>query len=351
MFRSFILTTMAVALGAVLSQVSADDGEQQLLATAQQLFKPLPADFATADRPLTPAKVELGRMLFFENRVSLDGTMSCAACHPAALYGADGLPKSFGILNRALPRNAATVLNTAGQFAQHFGGNRKDVEEQAMRALLSPFAYGNPDYPTAMSRLKAIPGYTPVFQAAFPNDADPFTAENWAAAIGAYERTLVSPSPFDRYLAGDNDAIPPAARRGLDTFISTGCVGCHNGVLIGGTMFQRFALMGDYWTFTKSAEVDKGRFVDTKNEADSFMFKVPPLRNIARTPPYFHDGSVATLPEAVRVMGAAQLGKQLSDTDIASIVAFLESLTGTIPANFREAPILPPGPFVALPAK
>lgn len=351
MFRSFAFLAGAVALGAMLGQVSADDGEQELLATAQALFKPLPADFATPQRTLTPEKVALGRQLFFEPRASLDGTMSCAACHQAALYGTDGIPKSFGVQNRAIPRNAATVLNTAGQFVQHFGGNRQDVEEQAMRALLSPLAYGNPDYATAMAHLKAIPGYAPLFAAAFPDAADPITPENWAAAIGAYERTLVSGGAFDRYLGGDTSALPPDARRGLKTFVATGCAGCHNGPLVGGTMYQRFGITTDYWTQTRSADIDKGRFVDTKNEADLYLFKVPPLRNIARTPPYFHDGSVAALPDAVRVMAKTQLGKDLGATEVAEIVAFLESLTGEIPQNFREAPTLPPGPFVALPAK
>lgn len=351
MLRSVTLASMALALGAMLGQVSAGDGDQELLATAQQLFKPLPADFATPQRMLTAEKVALGRQLFFEPRASLDGTMSCAACHQASLYGTDGIPKSFGVQNRAIPRNAATVLNTAGQFVQHFGGNRQDVEEQAMRALLSPLAYGNPDYATAMAHLKAIPGYAPLFAAAFPGTADPITAENWATAIGAYERTLVSAGAFDRYLGGDTAALPPQARRGLGTFIATGCAGCHNGALVGGTMFQRFGVTTDYWTETHSTVIDKGRFVDTKNDADLYLFKVAPLRNITRTPPYFHDGSVATLPEAVRVMAKTQLGKDLEAADIADIIAFLDSLTGEIPQHFREAPILPPGSFVALPAK
>ena len=349
MFRTVTLITAAFALGASLGSAAADDGEQQLLATAQQLFKPLPADFATPDRPITPAKVALGRQLFFEPRASLDGTMSCAVCHQAALYGTDGLQKSSGVMNRPIPRNASTVLNTAGQFVQHFGGNRKDVEEQAMRALVSKLAYGNADYPTAMLHLKAIPGYAPLFAAAFPGEADPITAENWARAIGAYERTLVSRGAFDRYLVGEVDALSPRARRGLNTFVTTGCAGCHNGPLVGGGMYQRFGITTDYWTQTHSAEIDKGRFVDTKDEADTYIFKVPPLRNITRTAPYFHDGSVASLPEAVRVMGVTQLGKQLEPADIEDIVAFLDSLTGEIPPHFREAPILPPGPFVALP--
>ncbi|MCW5624217.1 MAG: c-type cytochrome [Burkholderiales bacterium] len=131
------------------------------------------------------------------------------------------------------------------------------------------------------------------------------------------------------------------------SFMQTGCQGCHSGPLLGGTMFQKFGLIMDYWMLTKSADIDKGRFVDTQNDADSYIFKVPSLRNIAKTAPYFHDGSVATLPEAVRIMALTQLGKRLSDTDVEDIVAFLESLTGEMPAHFREAPILPPGSFTA----
>jgi cytochrome c peroxidase len=329
----------------------AEDGEQARLTQAQALFKPLPADASTPDRPITPELVALGRALFFETRVSSDGRMSCAACHQASFYGGDALPMSIGNSGKQLPRNVPTVFNTALQFAQHYGGNRVDVEEQALKALISPLAYGNADYAAAEKRLRNLPGYREMFQTAFPGEAEPVTAQNWSKAIGAYERVLITPAPFDRYLKGDTAAISAQAKRGLDKFVQTGCAGCHNGVVVGGQMYQKFGIVQDYWTATGSQEVelfkgrDKGRFQDTKNEADAFMFKVQQLRNVAVTPPYFHDGSVATLPEAVRVMAKVQLGRELGDADVNEIVAFLESLTGQVPPIFATAPLLPPAGY------
>ncbi len=220
-----------------------------------------------------------------------------------------------------------------------------------MQALIGPPSFGDPDYASAMAKLKAIPGYAERFATAFPNEKDPLTPENWGKAIGAYERTLVTPSPFDAYLTGDAQALSPAQEAGLREFVQTGCAACHNGVGIGGGMFQKFGLVEDYWKATGSPEPDKGRFDVTHNPADMYVFKVPSLRNVARTPPYFHDGSVATLPEAVRVMARVQLGKTLADDQVGRIVTFLESLTGKLPPEFAEPPELPAAAFHATPAK
>jgi cytochrome c peroxidase len=350
------LSTVVLGTAAVASVVSGADGEADLLARAQAVFKPLPATAETADRPVTPARVELGRALFFEPRVSSDGKQSCAQCHQPMFYGTDALAESVGNKGRELPRNVPTVFNTALQFAQHYGGNRVDVEEQALKALVSALAYGNPDLAAAEAKLRAIPAYRAMFEKAFPGDAEPVTAQNWSLAIGAYERTLLTPASFDRYLAGDTTAIGPKAKQGLDKFMTYGCAGCHGGVTVGGQMFQKFGLTQDYWTVTGSTEKkllggrDKGRFHDTKDEADAYMFKVQQLRNVAVTPPYFHDGSVATLPDAVRVMAKLQLGREVSDTDVGDIVAFLETLTGEVPAQFASVPSLPVAPYTA-PAK
>ena len=338
----------AVLVG-VVSVVAAQSSEQTLLERAQQLFKALPADAATAEHPLTPERVALGKILFFETRASIDGTVSCAKCHLPSLHGAEGLPTSFGNMGKAIPRNAPTVFNTALQFVQHYGGNRKDVEEQAEKALISPLAYGNADYAAAEAKLRAIPGYRSLFEKTFPGEAEPITAKNWAKAIGAYERTLLTPAPFDRYLAGDQNALSGQAKTGLDKFINTGCVGCHSGVVVGGTMYQKFGITQDYWTATGSKNIDKGRFNDTKNEADIYMFKVEQLRNVAVTAPYFHDGSVNDLKDAIRIMAKVQLGRDLGADDIGDIQAFLESLTGDVPKEFALVPSLPPAPFKAQP--
>ena len=343
------ITFSVIACVVLSGVVAAQNTDQTLLERAQQLFKPLPANAATEDHPITADRVALGKILFFETRASIDGTVSCAKCHLPSLHGAEGLPTSFGNLGKPLPRNAPTVFNTALQFVQHYGGNRKDVEEQAERALISPFAYGNADYAAAEAKLRAIPGYRPLFEKTFPGEAEPITAKNWATAIGAYERTLLTPAPFDRYLTGDQNALSAQAKTGLDKFISTGCVGCHSGVVVGGTMYQKFGITQDYWTATGSKNIDKGRFNDTKNEADTYMFKVEQLRNVAVTAPYFHDGSVNELKDAIRIMAKVQLGRDLSGDDIADIQAFLESLTGEVPKDFAMVPSLPPAPFKSQP--
>jgi len=331
----------AVLLSASLSAMAAETLMQQ----AQALFKPLPADMGTQEFPITPEKVTLGRALFFDPRPSLDGTVSCSRCHMPALYGTDGLPKAIGVKSRDNPRNSPTVLNAALEFVAHWRGDRKNVEDQAVRALIGPPSFGQPDFAAAMKKIEAIDGYPAMFKKAFPNEQNPINAENWGKAIGAYERTLVTPSPFDAYLKGNARALPALAAAGLKRFISTGCTACHNGVGVGGGMYQKFGLMEDYWKQTGSTKIDEGRFDVTKDPADKYVFKVASLRNVAMTPPYFHDGSVATLPEAVRIMAQVQLGTTLAAGEIEEIVAFLNSLTGTLPKDFATAPVLPSSSF------
>jgi cytochrome c peroxidase len=329
-----------------VSSVGAASDDQALLDRAKALFKPLPDSSALENTALTPERVALGKALFYETRVSSDGRQGCVSCHNPAYYGADSLPLSLGIFGKVLPRNAHTVFNSSLLMAQHYGGNRATVEEQAVKALTSAVAYGNANYEQVEKKL-AILGYQPWFDKAFPGEAKALSVENWGKAIGAFERTLLTPAPFDSYLKGDTKALSVQAKQGLKTFIDTGCAGCHSGVTVGGQSFQKFGITQDYWLLTGSTEkeafkgYDKGRFQDTKNEADAFMFKVSQLRNVAMTPPFFHDGSVATLPQAVRIMAQLQLGKQLSDTQVADIVSFLESLTGEVPADFAKAPALP----------
>jgi cytochrome c peroxidase len=341
-----LLAVSALCTVAVVGVVGAADTDKELLERARGLFKPLPDHVRVDDYPHSQERIDLGKALFFETRVSTDGRTSCATCHNPSFHGADSLAFSVGIHGKKLPRNATTVFNTPLLIAQHYGGNRVTVEEQAMKALLSPFAYGNKDYPEAEARMKAL-GYLPLFEKAFPNEADPVNAENWAKAIGAFERTLLTPAPFDRYLKGDQRAISTEAKVGLDKFISYGCAGCHNGVTVGGQMYTKFGLLEDYWLATGSKEVealkgrDMGRWHDTQKPEDKFIFKVPQLRNVAKTPPYFHDGSVEKLEDAVRVMARLQLGKQLTDDDVKHLVAFLNTLTGEVPKQFLSAPILP----------
>lgn len=337
----------AAFLGVALTVciVTTARADTALLQQARQIFKPLPKDMATAEFPVTPERVALGRALFFDTRMSLDGTVSCARCHQPALYGTDGLAKAIGVKDRANPRNSPTVLNAALQFVVHWRGDRSNVEDQAVKALLGPPSFGNPDFAAAMAKIEAIPEYEPMFRKAFPGEKRPINQTNWGKAIGAYERTLVTPSPFDAYLAGDAQALSAQEQAGLKKFMDTGCTACHNGVGVGGGMFQKFGVMEDYWKATGSKDIDKGRFDVTGNPDDMYVFKVASLRNVAMTPPYFHDGSVPTLPQAVRVMARVQLGKKLSDEDVTEIVTFLNSLTGPVPKDFATAPLLPAAAF------
>jgi cytochrome c peroxidase len=332
---------IAAVLAITLAMTRAED-DVTLLKRAQELFQPLPKDMATPESPITKERVDLGRMLFFDPRLTVDSNMSCASCHQPAFYGTDALPTSIGVKQRQHPRNAPTNLNSALNII-HWRGDRESVEDQVIKALTSPITSGQPDLKAVEDRLGRIPGYAPLFKAAFADDANPMTAQNIAKAIGAYERTLVTPSPFDNYLNGKSDSLSPTARTGLQKFINTGCVMCHSGVGVGGGMYQKFGVVEDYWVATRSPNIDQGNIDVTKDPKDLYVFRVPSLRNVAMTAPYFHDGSVPTLPEAVKVMGRVQLGITLSDADTGDIVAFLESLTGTLPMNFAAAPTLPSG--------
>jgi cytochrome c peroxidase len=330
---------VAAILVAAAGQTLHAEDAGALLAQARAIFKPI-SRVGTADPPA--AQVALGRMLFFDPRWTVDGNVSCATCHQPALYGTDALARSIGVRHGTHPRHAPTVLNAGLNFIQHWWGDRRDLEDQAEKALAGVFSSGHPDPGTAAARIEAIEGYAPVFRQAFPGDARPVTPANIAKAISVYERTLLTPSPFDAYLGGDGQALSPMATRGLQRFISRGCATCHSGAGIGGQMFQKFGVVEDYWKATGSPEIDKGRFGFTKDPADLYVYKVPSLRNVAMTPPYFHDGSVATLDEAVKVMARVQLGVTLPKTEIAEIVAFLGTLTGPLPESFAASPTLPP---------
>jgi cytochrome c peroxidase len=292
-------------------------------------FAPLPAPEA-----VSPAQAALGRRLFFETRMSADQHVGCVSCHLPERWGADGQPVSKGVFGRENPRNAPTVFNAFAQSAEHWRADRTSVEDQASRALNGPASFGLATEAEATEKLHALKEYAAGFHTAFPGDADPVSVKNWGAAIGAYERTLTTPAPFDAWLAGDDKALDDPARAGLSRFISAGCASCHDGALLGGNKLRKFGVEKDYAALTHSAKVDQGRFDITHQEADRYVFKVAGLRNVERTGPYFHDGSVASLSEAVQIMSEAQLGKTLDNEATQQIVAFLNTLTGPVPADF-----------------
>jgi cytochrome c peroxidase len=305
-----------------------------LLARAKVSFGALPS--APAD---PPDQVALGRRLFFETRLSADGKIGCVSCHLPVHWGTDGLPRARGVFERENPRNSPTVFNAAYQIAAHWRADRESVEDQARRALLGKPSFGLASEEEALAKLRALPApYPEAFRRAFPKDQDPVSTQNFALALGAYERTLLTPSPFDAFLGGDENALAAPARAGLAAFMDEGCVDCHNGPLVGGRSLRKFGIHTDYAPLTHSAPVDAGRFDITKDEKDRYVFKVASLRNVAQTAPYFHDGSVATLPEAIDIMAQAQLGKHLPAERIASIASFLATLTGPVPATFAPEP-------------
>jgi cytochrome c peroxidase len=207
--------------------------------------------------------------------------------------------------------------------------------------VIGPPAFGMVKYEDVEKRLKEYDEYVALFKEAFPADQDPVTVDNFAKAIGAFERTLLTPSPFDSYLKGNEKALTAAQKNGLKTFIETGCTGCHSGTYVGGQMYQKFGLVEPYWKYTKSEKVDEGRYAVTKSEADKYVFKVPVLRNVEKTLPYFHDGSVDTLKATVTIMAKVQLGRDVSSKQVAEMVDFLKSLTGKISEDAMTVPLLP----------
>ncbi len=319
----------------------ADKGDEELLKQAKQIFSPLPQVMSSEKNPVTPEKVRLGKMLFYETRISVDGTVSCVRCHPIGLYAADGLKKSIGNHYKLNPRNAPTVLNAAGQISAHWIGNRTDVEDQARQSVTGPPSFGMPSNEAVEAILRGIKGYNNLFKDAFPGESNPVTVDNFAKAVGAFERTLVTPSRFDSFLKGDIAALNGQERKGLRTYMEAGCIMCHAGPYAGGQMYDKFGIFEPYWKYTKSEPIDEGRYAVTKTEADKYVFKVPILRNVEKTTPYFHDGSVDKLEDAVWIMGKIQLEKDLSKSQVDEIVIFLKSLTGKIPEDALNVPLLP----------
>ena len=299
-------------------------------------FAPLPKVMESKDNPLSEAKVDLGRMLYYENRLSKNHDLSCNSCHLLDKYGVDGRKVSSGHKAQMGVRNSTSSYNAAGHFVQFWDGRAKDVEEQAKGPVLNPVEMAMPSEKAVEALLKSIPGYVDAFKKAYPESQDPVTYDHMAKAIGAFERKLVTPGRWDKFLAGDRSALSAAEKQGFKTFVGTGCVACHNGPYLGGASYQKLGNVKP-WPNQK----DQGRYEVSKNEADKMLFKVPSLRNVAKTAPYFHDGSIAQLPEAVRKMAFHQLGRTLSDEETRAIVAFLEALTGELPSEYIKKPELP----------
>jgi len=317
-----------------------------LVQQANKLLAPIPDEVPNPNNKLNQAKIELGKKLYYDTRLSRSNTISCNSCHNLATYGVDNNPTSMGHGWQLGPRNAPTVLNAALHISQFWDGRAKDVEEQAKGPIMNPIEMGGEDqshHDLALRRIASINEYVQEFHKAFPDSSEEVTLNKIADAIGAFERTLTTPSPFDQFLKGNTNALTDAQKKGLQTFLDAGCTTCHNGAAVGGGMYQKFGLVqGPYWKYTGSSTHDPGRSKITENNSDQYFFKVPSLRNIEHTYPYFHDGSVWSLREAVQIMGEAQLGKNFSQEQTDEIVTFLQSLTGEVPENARTLPLLPP---------
>ncbi len=300
-------------------------------------FAPLPEVMASTSNPGTDAKVRLGRMLYHDERFSLASDISCASCHQLDNFGVDSKPFSPGHEGQLGGRNSPTVYNAAGHLSQFWDGRAADVEEQAKGPVLNPVEMAMPSADLVLARIRAIPGYGEAFATAFPGETDPVTYDNFGKAIGAFERELVTPGRWDAFLGGDDTALTAKEQAGFRDFVASGCTACHAGPYVGGQMYQKLGLVLP-WPDLK----DAGRYEATKNEADRSFFKVPSLRNVAKTGPYFHDGSVASLDEAIRLMAEHQMGRDLDAATVKSIRTFLEALTGEPPAGLVARPTLPP---------
>ncbi|MDH4263469.1 MAG: cytochrome-c peroxidase [Spirochaetia bacterium] len=294
----------------------------ELMKSAKEVIGIVPDKMPGAEND-TAEKIALGKKLYFENALSKDNSISCNSCHNLENKGngTDNKQFSDGVNGKKGGRNAPTSLNAGFHIAQFWDGRAPNLMEQAKGPILNPVEMAMPDAKAVIHKIKGISEYAELFKKAFPNNKDPVTYDNLASAIASFERTLITHDRFDKFLAGDVKSLNKAEVAGLKTFMDTGCITCHNGPLLGGNSYRKLGLVNEYDT------TDKGRYEITKNKDDIHFFKVPSLRNVAKTFPYFHDGSITSLNEAVKKMAWHQLGKQLSDDEINSIVTFLKTLS------------------------
>jgi cytochrome c peroxidase len=333
------LLIIVTALFVAVSAGAPAAADEALRERANRVFKPIPdAPPALKRNPLTPEKIELGKMLYFEPRLSKSALISCNTCHNIGLGGADFQETSTGHGWQRGARNSPTVFNSVYNIAQFWDGRAEDLLEQAKGPVQAGVEMNNtPEQ--VVKTLTSMPEYVKRFTTAFPKEKDPVTFDNMARAIEAFEATLITPgAPFDRFLLGDANALNKQQKEGLRTYMDKGCAACHGGVNMGGSGYFPFGV------FERPAENitagDKGRFTFTGSDSDQYVFKSPSLRNIELTTPYFHSGKIWCLKEAVAIMGSAQLGISLSDADVLNIEAFLKATTGKQPQI--TYPILPP---------
>jgi len=321
MLKHLIWIVITTLLSATTS-VFADESDR-LISRANRYFGSLPDTMPGSEND-TPELIALGKKLFFEKRLSINDTQSCATCHrlDEGFAGVDNLPTSPGARGEQGTRNSPTVLNSGWQDSQFWDGRAEDLVEQAKGPILNPIEMGLPDEQTVENKIRGIVEYRKEFAHAFPGNEQAITYQNIAEAIAAFERSLITPGRFDDFMKGDADALSEDEKRGLKTFLKMDCKSCHDGILIGGETYEPLGKEHPY-----ENQDDQGMYLLTGDENDRMFFKVAPLRNVALTAPYFHDGKIKTLEEAVRKMGKLQLDEDLTDQQVNDITSFLESLT------------------------
>jgi cytochrome c peroxidase len=329
-----VVDTQPAASGATSAPTAAATfSNEELSPRVLRRFAPLNPVANTAPSAL----VDLGRKLYYDPRLSKTGTVSCNSCHPLAKYGTTQTPVSTGVNGRKGARNAPTVYNAAGHFVQFWDGRSPSVEKQALMPIENKDEMGMTSA-EVVTVINNIAGYREEFARTFPGVTPAVSAERIGLAIGAFEHGLVTPARWDRYLRGETSALTAEEKAGAKEFANLGCIVCHTGPFVGGSMFERLGARVPWPTGT-----DRGRRGVTGNVADDMIFKVPSLRNVAMTAPYFHDGSAKTLNEAVHMMARHQLGVELDDEEARELEAWLGSLTGDIPLEYIKPPVLPPG--------
>lgn len=313
-----------------------------LWAKARNSFLPITSPDGSQESDVEKAKVELGQMLYFDTRLSINNEQSCNTCHDLANYGVDNNPTSPG----ALPgtkgdRNSPTVFNAVLHDSQFWDGRAATLEEQAKGPILNPVEMAIPHEGVLVDRLKDVIEYVEKFSKAFPGQENPVTYDNVAYAIGAFERKLVTPSRFDGFMDRDFELLNSQEKRGLKVFLDANCQSCHDGPALGGVQYRRFGEFNDFRKINNKIKPDEGIYSLTGNPGDMFKFKVPGLRNIEKTYPYFHDGSIMDLGEAIQIMGLTQLNREFSQEELADLKAFMKTLTGDLPEELKNKPKLP----------
>lgn len=322
-FRMKQITWVLIAVLLSIAPGAYSDDTERLIKRANRYFEPLPETMPGAEND-TAEQIALGKELYSDARLSINDTQSCASCHrlEEGFAGVDNLPLSPGAKGQVGTRNSPTVLNAGWQRRQFWDGRAEDLVEQAKGPILNPVEMAMPDEATVEEKIRAVESYRDAFAKAFPDDEQPVTFQRIAEAIAAFERTLRSESRFDDFLKGDGAALNEMEKQGLVTFIKLDCVSCHDGALLGGESFEQLGKENPY-----DNQSDLGLYELSKDEDDRMVFKVSSLRNVARTAPYFHDGRIKTLPEAVRTMATLQLDQELTDRQVKDISGFLTALS------------------------